>query len=302
MTIIVGIEYSGGILIASDSQATAQRGAPFKRVAIKLRTLQSTVGRTATRIIMAGSGSDPYISRAAELMQNQCGQRQFGSPRMVAECLEDAVTELYKRYVVSRAAKLGTEVGEETLDVAFMLGVHCEGVANEPRSLYIVYPNGVAERELGYATIGSGAPYAEYLLARLYRESMALDFAVKTAVYVIEEVKKIDPYCGGQTHVAILTDTGFLQYEDAQINQLATALANQDAQVKQIWRFLSGDPEALRELQQAAHLQQQQHIAVPPPNPVQPEQRKDPGNGQDPQATQTDNPENGASKVGDEEK
>jgi hypothetical protein len=38
----------------------------------------------------------------------------------------------------------------------------------------------------------------------LYDENISVDEAIKVAVYVIGEVKAIDPHCGGDTQVAVL--------------------------------------------------------------------------------------------------
>jgi 20S proteasome alpha/beta subunit len=52
--------------------------------------------------------------------------------------------------------------------------------------------------------LGSGSAYAEYLLGKLYREDMTVHQAATLAVYVVEEVKKIDPGCGGTTQLVTM--------------------------------------------------------------------------------------------------
>jgi len=64
--------------------------------------------------------------------------------------------------------------------------------------------DGTIEPISDYGAAGSGSAYAELLLKSLYDENISVDEAIKVAVYVIGEVKAIDPHCGGETQVAVL--------------------------------------------------------------------------------------------------
>jgi hypothetical protein len=55
-----------------------------------------------------------------------------------------------------------------------------------------------------YAAIGSGRSLAEYLLSYVVRPDMNIMEAEMAAIYVVEEVKRHDLYCSGQTHVAFV--------------------------------------------------------------------------------------------------
>ncbi len=69
-----------------------------------------------------------------------------------------------------------------------------------------------------YSGLGTGVPFARYMLNRLHNgesnstQDMTLEEAVKEAVYVIEEVKKVQLHCGGETHVVCIRQNGRVQH------------------------------------------------------------------------------------------
>src|SRR5260370_36313 len=100
MTIIVGVIFKDGIVVASDSQGTAFLGVDVKRLDIqKVYSFESTSQGTVDRLIVAGSGSDAYITRGAEIVGTTFRGGRFSSCRDVVDIVEDAVTTLYKPYV-----------------------------------------------------------------------------------------------------------------------------------------------------------------------------------------------------------
>lgn len=84
--------------------------------------------------------------------------------------------------------------------------------------------------------MGSGSAYAEYLLARLCCEGLKLDEALKLGIYIIEEVKKIDPNCGGPTQVAIATSLGINHKTDSEVKKLTDEIMRKDTEFTKLWR------------------------------------------------------------------
>ena len=95
-------------------------------------------------------------------------------------------------YNIERTRYLyGEEHPQEELDATLIIG----GYEEKPH-VAILFKEGISEPINDYATVGSGAAYAEYLLSKLNDNSMSLDTGVKVATYVIREVEKIDPNSG----------------------------------------------------------------------------------------------------------
>ena len=105
--------------------------------------------------------------------------------------------------------------------------------------LYTVYTDGVAGREEGYASLGSGSAFAEYLLSRLYRDDLTTDEAVRVAVYVVEEVKKVDVHCGGPTQVVVVKKSGVDRKSPTDIRRIVQYLEEFDNQIKAAWRVIA---------------------------------------------------------------
>ena len=67
---------------------------------------------------------------------------------------------------------------------------------------------------------------------------MGVEQAIKVAVYVIEEVKKIDPFCGGPTQVASVSKGGVKRLNDKEVKEIADLVMAQDENLAEFWRTL----------------------------------------------------------------
>ncbi len=63
---------------------------------------------------------------------------------------------------------------------------------------------GIATRQYNYATLGCGSTVAEFILSRSNVSKMSKSHAILAAIYTVEEVKKVDAFCGGPTKLATL--------------------------------------------------------------------------------------------------
>jgi 20S proteasome alpha/beta subunit len=248
VTILVGIICKDGVVVASDSQAGSFKGVDVKRLDYT-KIYDFSFGET--KVAMTGAGEVPFIARAIELFEERAAEKHFHKAREIADLTEDVMNEINKRYVVQRMKDLGYQKSPgtpraqlpagDTLGFSLMLGVCCN---NKP-ILYTVYPDGVAERGERYASLGSGSAFADYLLARLCTDDLSVDEAVRVAVYVIEEVKKVDLYCGGPTQVVAVTKHGIDRKDDNAIRKLVADLQRADKMSLGIWRLISKGKEAL---------------------------------------------------------
>lgn len=83
---------------------------------------------------------------------------------------------------------------------------------SKPYIFTINFAVGIATKSVHpFIAIGCGSGIATYILSWFnISEKMEFSHAVLAALYTIEEVKKIDPYCGGKAKVAILPEKPFL--------------------------------------------------------------------------------------------
>lgn len=202
-TIIVGLKCVNGVVIASDSQAEFSRGVDVKRLnANKIYTIDG-------RYIIAGSGVLTHIQTLVEnvqfyLMSKENQQRSELNKDEAEKVAEEALWALVKHYNIDRANLLGLSERTEYFTPIAVFAGRSEGESIEYYIFFLHSYDGTIEPVHDYGAAGSGAAYAELLLKGLYYENIAVEDAVKVAAYVIDEVKAIDPHCGGDTQVAIL--------------------------------------------------------------------------------------------------
>jgi 20S proteasome alpha/beta subunit len=205
-TIIVGFKCVDGVVIASDSQSEFGRGVDVKRLnANKIYVLDEN------RYIVAGSGTVAHIRVLAEsiqgfLIQQRLQQRSELTKDEAEAVIERALWALVRHYNVDRSNALNLPERGYYQPIAVFAGSN-RNIFNNAIEYYvdIVHgTDGTIEPISDYGAAGSGAAYAELLLKSLYDENIRVDEALKVAVYVIGEVKAIDPHCGGDTQVAVL--------------------------------------------------------------------------------------------------
>jgi hypothetical protein len=204
--------------------------------------------------LLSGAGTGAFVTRASEILTEKCKNNVCRTPREFANMCEDVITEIFKRYVVDKSKALGmtkTKIPKESNGstqwqegeieppgIVILSGIQCGDTKTPEWCLYTIHPNGIAEKSDKYDAIGSGSAIAEYLLARLCAAELNLEQATKVAVYVIEEVKKIDPFCGGPTQVVSLSKNGVKRLSPREVKGIADQVIEQDENLAEFWRQL----------------------------------------------------------------
>lgn len=252
MTIIVGVICKDGLVLASDSQAGSLRGVHVKRLDYTKIYNFSFDGMT---IAITGAGETPFITRAIEIFEEKAKETKFHKPRDVGDLAESVVNEITKRYIFQRDKELGfaksPSVAERpklqddrSLGFALMVATCVNGTP----AIYTVYADGISAKEEGYASLGSGSAFAEYLLPRLHNKDLTLEQATRVCVYVVEEVKKVDVHCGGPTQVvSINCKGGVSRKNEDEMKKVLKDLEAADKVAVGMWRMFSEGPEAFKE-------------------------------------------------------
>jgi 20S proteasome alpha/beta subunit len=257
LTIIVGIICKNGIVLGCDSQATSAKGVPLKRTEYtKIYEIALGSGGCA---LLSGAGTGAFITRASEILADKCKDSVCRTAREFADICEDVVNEIFKRYVIDRAKAIGMgrtktpkdiimnnrqwqeDISEEP-PIIMLAGIRCGNDKDPEWGLYTIHPSAIAEKTDKYDAIGSGSAIAEYLLARLWNEELTVEQAINVVVYIIEEVKKIDPFCGGPTQIMALSKTGINRLKPSEVKAVADKVMGQDDQLAKFWRQLVVTP------------------------------------------------------------
>ena len=211
MTVVIGIRCKDGFVVASDSQVEYYRGVSVKKLnANKIYRFDVANGI----FFIGGAGKVADIEKLIAYVWRSLEETSKGGPLTVEDVyttMEKAVTYLHKEYNIERLRYLGYNVGPDDAPffnpLAILAGV-LKSDSEHSFLMNIIHPTGLVEPIADYATVGSGAAYAELLLKNLYGSELPVAVAVPIAVYVVEEVKSIDPSVGGDTQVAYVREKG----------------------------------------------------------------------------------------------
>lgn len=229
VTIAFGILGKKSIVMAADTQTTRDKTPDTQKISV-LRLKDSNA-------LLAQAGNATNSRRAIEIMTDLAKDAPIVDYRTVADIARRAMIKLGQELREQRGPCSAREFDEffwENEQQAFLMISH---FFNERPHIFVsnlFFANAdlVADREHSqFAAMGTGAQTAEYILGRINIPSMdSTDHATKimvTAMYVIEEMKRVDTYCGGSMTL------GFIHSPDNE-----TAIVPPNAQFDRIARII----------------------------------------------------------------
>ncbi|MBI2541381.1 hypothetical protein HYV80_01605 [Candidatus Woesearchaeota archaeon] len=269
MTLVIAIKYKDGILIGSDSQATLNRGVPLKKLnQVKLFELKNL----KYPVVIGGAGAVPFISKSIEEIQSNIKKDNKISFSEVISIAEKAVLHVSRWYSFDRVAEImpkkpidkdlvqfippippredeskrdvikhesaQPQIEIKPVDVILIIAGFDE---NNESQIYIVYPDGIGEKQQSEAAIGSGAAYAEYILSQLIFKDMGDKEALKIITQAINEVKKMDPGVGGFPQVMKIQNNKVTSYEEKAIMKVGQQVQQIQDHVQNVWHdYITG--------------------------------------------------------------
>jgi hypothetical protein len=191
-------------------------------------------------------------SRAVEIFTDLAKGKNITDYRTAAELMQKAVRllkeELRDQNLDCSMEQLHKYLRDNALDFSLMIASHHE---SKPYIFTINFCLGIATKaNHPFIAIGCGSGLATYILSWFKIDAkMAFEHAIIAALYTIEEVKKVDPFCGGKTKFALLfpkmtipqseeykTNAEFLRMMlQCEHDQYIDAIAAMDRQAKSEW-------------------------------------------------------------------
>jgi 20S proteasome alpha/beta subunit len=187
MTIIVGVKFSKGIVVATDSRETYGESDYIRDQARKVDTLIKKFAVTSCGLTGA---TDRILLQVKERVEKSAG---LTFDELVKTC-EDVMWDFYKKFK-ERLEKSGEEEGWNLQ--LFSLD-----------RMVDIQENGFSEEESSYLCEGSGTPYAEYILRQRYKYNLTEDECKALVAYVVLQTSRIDPNVGGDINIATITKDG----------------------------------------------------------------------------------------------
>lgn len=242
MTIILGIIAENTIIIASDSQTTAGSSKRTDTNKITELTLDGIP------VLIAESGDAVLSGAVVEKLQASFSSLKFDDYRKPVDAAQNAIAELRRQIAQGNTLNNPNDLGPSYFDensFSLMMAYFYKRPnqsATEP-FLYTLdsVTAGYGKREKHFAAIGCGASTAEFILGRCDATKLELPMAVTTAVYVVEEVKKVDTFCGGPTKLAVIGEKSVLYSEteaEPLIKSVIEAIQNAEPELKKKWAEL----------------------------------------------------------------
>jgi 20S proteasome alpha/beta subunit len=235
VTIIVGIICKGGIVVASDSQSTAWN---VKRTDSTKISHSSLAGQT---VLIAQSGDCTLSSRAVEILENLFNTAPFDDYRKPADLAQNAIALTKKELgLINNWDSNSVDQYLNDNPFSLMLAYYHQTSKGPPEPyLYVLNSTpGFATIYRNYVAIGCGGTVGQFILGRSGVCDMEPHRALIAAIYTVEEVKKVDAYCGGPTKAAVLSVGGTLHSSELVISCAVEAMQNYEEETKQNWNDL----------------------------------------------------------------
>jgi 20S proteasome alpha/beta subunit len=218
VTLIIGIVCKDGIVIAGDSQTTWETGKSWSTN--KITDLEHSSGHA----IFAESGADitsSFILEELKILLTEKTTQKTPLPKLVRMAVRKVRDKLRFQNFECSSEELEGVINRNGLN-SFLMFAHYDG--ENPGIYTVSLTIGIPQRSKNsFAVVGCGSDLANYLLSNLLNAKKELnsklppekrqpidecgidtDEALYIAAYVMEIVKRHDPYCGGPTKLAIL--------------------------------------------------------------------------------------------------
>lgn len=213
MTTVIAIKSIDGIVIASDSQSTSMPYAKNLEVS-KIFKINNSIG-------IGTAGDENNIKILVESLKQNLGQEEFDSEPILRKKIDDILINLHRTHNVIRSIEMGYQnpvylfnpialIGAKLLDGSFCLYLIAFRQYG-PLGPYIDLVD-------NYQSIGSGFALANLVLTQQSRipkidnnelSNLPLNYNKWIAAYVINAVKAVEPYTGGNTNVVLIDKNGF---------------------------------------------------------------------------------------------
>ena len=224
MTTVIGFKCADGLVIASDSQASLEKKWELKKLGV------DKILKVNNFIALAGSGDADHTRLLVELREN-LGDSPL-SDKEIREKTYNVLLRLHKKYNIDRAKFLGIREDTMYFRPNTILGAK---LSDSTFGLYRLKPDAWISPLQEYETLGSGAALAELVIKPFLRSlldlselttpktildipKLPLEFVIRYASYVINEVKSTDRNSGGFTKVVVIDEKGVRQLLDDEVN------------------------------------------------------------------------------------
>lgn len=199
MTIAIGLLLpSNELIVAADTQETFPSA---KMEGQKILALNDQRAEPLGCVAFTGAGDASYLdSLGQKILGVFLDRTDISKPRDLGSAFEAEVGRFYRDHVLPFG---DTRVDNEQLAVSTIIAYQRGG----NRGLFRTSLS--ALKEYDHAAVGSGALHALTVMDPLRRRAMTTESALRLAALAVYRAKERDPFCGKQTHLALLRSNRF---------------------------------------------------------------------------------------------
>jgi 20S proteasome alpha/beta subunit len=186
MTIAAGILCADGIIVCADTEHT---GDVSKFQASKIIAVDE-------HTFLTGAGSTDYILMTADKLRDELKAARPVNATDARQIVETVVKGVHAEHIFNFYNASDPYRPQMSLIVA----IRCSG-----GELALIKTTDSATR-LGkdFEFTGTGQPIFEYWCRYFYRDRLTMEGMAMLALFMMKEVKKVHPSCGGASHVSYL--------------------------------------------------------------------------------------------------
>jgi 20S proteasome alpha/beta subunit len=207
VTIAIGILCNNSIVVASDSRITYPDGT-VRDDGNKIGKITFKDGSNA---IVAQSGDDDLGSRIIENMGAQADDLKLNDWQSVSELANGVMLQEQIKLRAPFEGKQYTDAGFQQILRGFELSLIIAHYHNGKPYIFTsdFYPGRASRKRRSFVAIGCGSTLASFILGGFDFSKLNCMETIAAAIYAIDEVKGIDPRCGGKTQVAWCAPVAF---------------------------------------------------------------------------------------------
>lgn len=209
MTIAAGFRFDRGILVCADTQFSGQ-AVKFNESKLSLGiAIRPEIDEVSVRSIIAMSGTDGHMQSAVSKCERALAEikPKHLSKAVIRDVLEDALVKFYEKHMYKHKF-YQMEGGPH---VSLIIGTWWKG--GEPT---IFWSQETTVNEIqDFKCVGHGGEMARYVISPLLPHPYfrPLKDVLLVAIHGLQQTKKADPYCGGESEFGVILSDGHWKME-----------------------------------------------------------------------------------------
>jgi hypothetical protein len=195
VTVAAGFYFNGGIILCADTQETIEHSKTWTpKLRLEPAAMRGKDSPDDLMLAIAGAGDGPFIDKLTE----RAWESIFDAQSFDEACssVEESIKSTHEEYGhIFQPGYLPY--------VEIVYGIKMQGKSK----LFRAYGPIVNEQK-GYTAIGKGYYMANFLASKMHQRYLSGSQAVLLAAYILFQCQEHVDGCGGDSHIAILNETG----------------------------------------------------------------------------------------------